>query len=208
MIPGPSVSRFSWFMVAIRWQRRIGETCNRHSEIAVTQHDCKQGKNAQRNCTTVPCQWYSWFMVNIRDCSWRFVSLCSVIKDWFHKILPQWRRRILTLSQGAKIPCFLQCPKLCVESEDVERHVDTCWCKEVDEWGTGWVCHPEAGLLDSLASSISVELTVEGSRFPRLLCSVRVMLSHRWSCPCCRQHAAWSESATAAVEKGSPTTVW
>ncbi len=35
------------------------------------------------------------------------------------------------------------------------------------------VCHPEAGLLESLASRISVELTVEGSRFPRLLCSVR-----------------------------------
>jgi acetolactate synthase regulatory subunit len=60
-------------------------------------------------------------------------------------------------------------------------------------------------LLDSLASRISVELTVEGSRFPRLLCSVRVLLSHRWFCPCCMQHAAWSESATAAVEKRLPT---
>jgi hypothetical protein len=55
---------------------------------------------------------------------------------------------------------------------------------------------------------ISVELSGEGSRFPKLLCSVRLMLSHRWFCPCCIQHAAWSESATAAVEKGSPTTVW
>ncbi len=81
--------------------------------------------------------------------------------------------------------------------------------QEDDGWGTGWVCHPEAGLLDSLASRISVELTVEGSRFPRLMCSVRVMLSHRWFCPCCMQHAAWSESTTAAVvKKGSPTAVW
>ncbi len=34
-IPQPSVSRFSWFMVANRWQRRIGETCTlyRYSEI-------------------------------------------------------------------------------------------------------------------------------------------------------------------------------
>jgi hypothetical protein len=41
------------------------------------------------------------------------------------------------------------------------------------------VCHPEAGLLDSLASRISVELIVEGSRFPMLLCSVWVMLGNR-----------------------------
>ncbi len=100
----------------------------------------------------------------------------------------------------SETPWFLQCRKLCDEAEDVERHFGRCWCKEVDEWGTGWVCHPEAGLLDSLASGISVELTVGGSRFPRLLCSVRVMLSHRWFCPCCMQHAAWSESPTAAVE--------
>jgi hypothetical protein len=30
-------------------------------------------------------------------------------------------------------PLILQCPKLCDEAEDVERHVDRCWCKEVDE---------------------------------------------------------------------------
>jgi hypothetical protein len=71
----------------------------------------------------------------------------------------------------------------------IERHVDRCWCKEGDEWGTGWVCHSEADLLDSLASRISVELIVEGSRFPRLLCSVWDILSHCWFCPCRMSHA-------------------
>ena len=104
----------------------------------------------------------------------------------------------------AKSPWFLQCPKLCGEAEVVERYVDRCWCKEGDEWGTGWLCHPEASLLDILASRISVELIVDGSRFPRLLCSVRVMLSHRWFCPCRMLHATWSESATAACRKRLP----
>ncbi len=90
----------------------------------------------------------------------------------------------------------------------LERHADRCWCRNGDEWGTGWVCHPEAGLQDSLASRISVELIVEGSRFPRLLCSVWVMLSHRWFCPCRMLHATRSESATAACRNGSPTTEW
>ena len=100
-------------------------------------------------------------------------GLCLEICDtvhWNKGIVSQDSSRILTLSQGAKSPWFLQCPNLCGEAGVVERHVDKCWCKEGEEWGTGWVCHPEAGLLDSLASRISVELTVEGSRFPRLLC--------------------------------------
>jgi len=50
-------------------------------------------------------------------------------------------------------------------------------------------------LIDVVAKKMMIEgqgeeLTVEGSRFPRLLCSVRVLLSHRWFCPCCMQHAA------------------
>ena len=42
------------------------------------------------------------------------------------------------------------------------------------------MCHPKADLLGSLALKISVEPIVRGSRFSRLLCSVRALLSHRW----------------------------
>ncbi len=85
-------------------------------------------------------------------------------------------------------PWFLQCPKLCGEAEDVEIHVDRYRCKEVDEWGTGWVCPPQAGLLDSLASRISVELTVEGSRFPLVLSMLHVKCRMKWvRNSCCRK---------------------
>jgi hypothetical protein len=134
------------------------------------------------------------------------MTLFAVIRISFTR-LPQWRRRIFYPVPGAKSPWFLQCPNLCGEAGVGKRHVDRCWCKEGDEWLTGWVCHPEAGLLDSLASRISVELIVEGSRFPRLLCSVWVMLSHRWFCPCHMPHAIWSESATAACRKRLPN-IW
>jgi hypothetical protein len=33
----------------------------------------------------------------------------------------------------SKEPLIPSCPKLCGEAEVVERHVDRCWCKEVDE---------------------------------------------------------------------------
>jgi hypothetical protein len=65
------------------------------------------------------------------------------------------------------------------------------------------VCHPEGGLLDSLASRISVELIVVGSRFPRLLCSAWVMFSHCWFCPC-HKGMKWVRNSC-FVEKGSPT---
>ncbi len=50
--------------------------------------------------------------------------------------------------------------------------------------GQGECVTPEVGLLDSLAPRISVELIDKGSRFPKLLCSVWVMLSQCWFCPC------------------------
>jgi hypothetical protein len=87
-----------------------------------------------------------------------------------------------------------------------ERHGDICWWKDGDEWGTRWVCHPEADFLDSLVSRISVVLNVEGSRFPRLLFNVWVMFSHRWVYPCHMPHEVSPQQLL--VEKGSTTSQW